>query len=536
MTDSAKSGSAAPDRDAWLIGLLALLLFAWRAASLPLFDLDEGAFSEATREMLERGDWLMTYLNGEPRYDKPILIYWLQAVCVMLTGQSELAFRLPSILSATAWVVLVHGFVRERAARVAAIFCAACAALSLMVGVIGHAATADALLNLCIAGALLDIFRWFEQPRRGMLLRVFVWLALGTLTKGPVAVAIPLAASLLQALWQNRFRDWLRAAFDPLGLSIYAVIVLPWAVVLSLRDGGDFMRHFLFDHNVGRYTQTLQHHGGELWYYLVWLPLILLPFSGLIPAALAQAWHGRRDPLNSFLLIWFALVFLLFSTSSTQLPHYVLYGCTPLFVMFGLRFERPASAPAALLPGLLLIAVLAALPWLLPLVKTPAHRAFEAGILELARERIGLRYIVISLTGLAAGLVFALLRRPLWQRLIGVGLAQAAVIWGAFAPLLAAAQQEPVRQAALLARQLDLPAVAFRTDLPSFSVYRQAVTPNRAPLPGELVLVRRDRIDALRGSLPGVELQTLQVSGGIALLLHPPAREEPHSPSPQSNE
>lgn len=525
MPEAAMPGFWLRHRDALLIGLLSLLLFGWRTASLPLFDLDEGAFSEATREILERGDWLMTYLNGEPRYDKPILVYWLQAVCVLLIGQTEFAFRLPSMVCGSIWILLIHAFVLERAGREAALFAAACAALSVMVGVISHAATADALLNLCIAGALLDIFRWLETPRRALRLRVFMWLALGTLTKGPVAVAIPLAVSLLQSLWQGRIRDWTRAAFDPAGLLLYAALILPWAAALSLRDGGDFMRHFLFDHNLGRYTQTLQHHGGVFWYYLIWLPLVLLPFSGLIPGALIQAWRERRDPLNSFLLIWFALVFLLFSFSSTQLPHYLLYGCTPLFVMFGLRYQRPAGSWAALLPALALLVLLAAVPLLLPLIKTPARRAFEAGILELARAGIDTRYIAITVAALLAGLAVALLHnRPLWQRLTAIGLLQAVSVWGAFAPLLADAQQEPVRQAALLARQMNRPAVSFRTDLPSFSVYRQAITPNRAPLPGELVLVRRDRIDALRAALPGTELQTVSTAGGVALMLNPAPR------------
>lgn len=514
-------------RDALILAVIALLVFGARAASLPLFDLDEGAFSEATREILERGDWLMTYLNGEPRYDKPILIYWLQALSVLALGQTELAFRLPSILSATIWVLLVHGYVYPRGGREAALFAAGSALLAVMVGVIGHAATADALLNLCIAGAMLDVLRWFEQPRRAVLLRIYVWLALGTLTKGPIAVAIPLVASLLNAGFHGRLRDWLRAVFDPLGWLVYVAIVAPWIVSLSLRDGGDFLRHFLFDHNVGRYTQTLQNHGGEAWYYLIWLPLILLPFSGLLPGAIAQAWRHRREERTSLLAIWFLLVFALFSFSSTQLPHYVLYGCTPLFVLFGLRHAEATRAAPVLAIALLLPALLAALPFALPLVHTSARRAYEAGIVALAIESRQTAYSVVALGALALDVALAFARVALWQRLLGIGALQACVVWGVLAPWLAAAQQEPVREAARLARASGQPAVAFRTDLPSFSVYRQAVTPNRAPEPGELVLVRRDRIPALREALPGVDFVTRLERGGIALLERPASGAAP---------
>src|SRR2546421_12128481 len=89
----------------WLAAAAVITSFFLLLGGAPLFDVDEGAFSEATLEMFERGDFASTYLNGEPRYDKPILVYWLQAAGVALLGPSEWAFRLPSAPCATplAW-------------------------------------------------------------------------------------------------------------------------------------------------------------------------------------------------------------------------------------------------------------------------------------------------------------------------------------------------------------------------------------------------------------------------------------------------
>ncbi|MDV7401890.1 glycosyltransferase family 39 protein, partial [Arthrospira platensis SPKY1] len=92
---------------------LALFFFFYPLGAAPLFDLDEGAFSQATREMFLRGDFLATSLHGQPRYDKPILSYWLQAASVVLFGINEFAFRLPSALASTAWALLIFGFVRR---------------------------------------------------------------------------------------------------------------------------------------------------------------------------------------------------------------------------------------------------------------------------------------------------------------------------------------------------------------------------------------------------------------------------------------
>ena len=87
----------------WLVFLLPLLAFFTRLGAAPLFDVDEGAFSEATREMFERGDFLSTYLDGENRFDKPILIYWFQALGYLIFGATEWAFRLPSAIAAAVW-------------------------------------------------------------------------------------------------------------------------------------------------------------------------------------------------------------------------------------------------------------------------------------------------------------------------------------------------------------------------------------------------------------------------------------------------
>src|ERR671929_2181572 len=96
-----------------LAALAVIASFFWLLGAAPLFDVDEGAFSQATLEMFERGDFLSTYLNGEPRYDKPILVYWLQAAGVALLGPTEWAFRLPSALCASAWALATFLFARR---------------------------------------------------------------------------------------------------------------------------------------------------------------------------------------------------------------------------------------------------------------------------------------------------------------------------------------------------------------------------------------------------------------------------------------
>lgn len=519
----------------WL-ALFAFVGFWLNSWAVPLFDLDEGAFTEATREMFARGDFLMTYLDGAPRYDKPILVYWLQAASVGTLGWSEFALRLPSMLAATGWMWAVWRFAREASlalgrdtarARADGLFAAAALALSPIPGLIGHAATADALLNLWLALTLLDLWRWLAQPTVALahprwndvlLLRIYLWIGLGLLTKGPVAVALPLMVALTFALLHQRWRAVLKVAFFWPGWMLALAVSLPWAVALTLRDGGDFFRHFLLDHNVGRYSATLESHGGHWWYYAVTLPLIVLPFVAWLVPALGAARRWRSEPLTTYLLVWFGVVFLLFSGSKTQLPHYLLYGCTPLFVLIGLHRDGIRRKGLALLPSLVFLMVLVALPLILPAAMPNAEHPYDRGIFEVVLAAIGRGYWVVCWGALALVVVSLFHRRlDASAATLRAGLAVSVVAWCGVLPLLAAGQQVPVQQAAATARALGLPTVSYRIHMPSFSVYRGAVTPQRTPVPGELAFTRLDRLADLSREA-GRPFTVVQQSGGIVLV------------------
>ena len=158
----------------WLALALPLFAFLVRLGAAPLFDVDEGAFSEATREMFERGDFLLTYLDGENRFDKPILIYWLQAIGYLLFGATEWAFRLPSALAAAAWSYATWYFARKHFGPDTALAALLVAATALGPFAIGRAATADALLNLLLVLTLFDAWRHLQSGHRQPLLRSFV--------------------------------------------------------------------------------------------------------------------------------------------------------------------------------------------------------------------------------------------------------------------------------------------------------------------------------------------------------------------------
>jgi 4-amino-4-deoxy-L-arabinose transferase-like glycosyltransferase len=508
----------------WLAIAAVVLAFFWQLGAVPLLDVDEGAFSEATREMLASGNFVSTTLDGEPRHDKPILIYWLQAASVSLLGLNEFALRLPSAIAAALWAFALYRFTARVADRQTAAVTVLVMALGLQVGLVAKAAIADALLNLLIALTFFDVYRHYQAPRRGILLRVYIWLGLGFLTKGPVAVALPLIVSLIFYLSLGRWRDWLRAVLWLPGIALFLAIVVPWHVASYLDQGTAFFEGFYLHHNVSRYTETMEGHGGDPWYYLVWAPLIVLPFTGLLAVALSRLRSDWNEPLHRLLWLWFAAVFLLFSLSSTQLPHYLLYGCTPLFVLMAVHRDRLCSRWLAFVPPLLLLVALLFLPEVLQLAAPYAKRSYEQELIALGRSLLGPGYrIGLGLAVVAALAAAAWRRLPPWQGLVAVGFVQLLAVTGLVLPVYFATTQGPVKEAAAVARGLGGPVVAYRVSLPSFSLYRQAVTPRRAPQPGDLVFTRVDRVDKLLATLPGVRSEVVYRRGAVALIRFSPA-------------
>ncbi|MEO6696702.1 MAG: glycosyltransferase family 39 protein, partial [Gammaproteobacteria bacterium] len=260
-----------------LFAVCVLVGFFLNIHAVPLFDLDEGAFSEATREMFVRGDFISPYLNGAPRYDKPVLIHWLQAASVWAFGLNEFGLRLPSAIAATLWAGLIFLFTKRYVTTTAALYAAIITASSLQISLIAKAAIADALLNLFLSGALFSMYLFYQSREQRYVYFSAAAMALGFLTKGPVAVVIPLGVSVLFFLSKGEFKLWLKAVFNLRGILLFSLLALPWYVAQYLREGEDFIQGFFFKHNIARFGETFEQHGGGFFYYI---PVVLI---GLLP-------------------------------------------------------------------------------------------------------------------------------------------------------------------------------------------------------------------------------------------------------------
>jgi 4-amino-4-deoxy-L-arabinose transferase-like glycosyltransferase len=335
----------------WLPLLLLLLLpglLLYPCLSFYLFEPDEGRYAQIPREMLERGDWTVPYLQSEPYLDKPPLFYWLVMLSYRVLGVHDWSARLIPALSIHACILIAFLFGRRMLGDRAAFW--GCVALMLAPAFLGlgRLLILDGLLAMLVTTSILAAWEASRgaQLRRGWWLLSALACGLGVLTKGPIAVLL-----LAPPLWLER-RLSRRPAVGWRPILQYSGIVLlislPWYVAVCLRLP-EFAGYFLWEHNVVRFFMPFAHRQ-PVWYYL---PVLLL---GLGPAALLlvpwlrnllsgdeQARHSRT-PAVGFLLLTGGWCVLFFSLSDCKLPTYVLPAFPFLALAFGAFVANSAWA------------------------------------------------------------------------------------------------------------------------------------------------------------------------------------------------
>jgi 4-amino-4-deoxy-L-arabinose transferase-like glycosyltransferase len=301
------------NRGILLLTAIVLAALFFNAGAIPLFDEDEGAYAQVTQEMLRGGDLVTPRLGGELFFHKPPMIYWTQALSVVVVGTNELAFRLPSIVASMAWAVLLFLFVRRHLDQPTAGLAVFMLVTAMQLSLITRAAIADALLNLFITLTMFALFNYFRAPKKRLILVAYIGMALGFMTKGPIAVVIPVAVSGLFFLSQKQFKTWLRVMFHPAGWAVFLIIALPWYLVLINTHGWHFIREIFLVHNLGRFRSPMEGHSGSVAYYVPVVLVGLLPFTTLLIQALGRI----RLALETFsgsipvAVVWIRLHFLL---------------------------------------------------------------------------------------------------------------------------------------------------------------------------------------------------------------------------------
>jgi 4-amino-4-deoxy-L-arabinose transferase-like glycosyltransferase len=316
----------------WLLLAAAAGVYGVDLGGSSIWDANEAFYVETPREMLERGDYVNPTFNYEPRFNKPVLPYWIVAALYQLFGVSVATQRVAIaffalVMIGAAWWLARAGSTAAGAPILAALGLAANPRLFMFARRI--------LIDMALASLMTLVLLFFALAeryparRRALLAAMYVCVGLGVLTKGPVAAVLPALAFLFYLtahgeLWR------LREMMIPQGVAIAVGIAAPWYIALYLQGGWTHIAEFFIGENLERFTELVgPQRRGPLFY----LPVVFsdgLPWSLCLPGALAVWWAERRvrgpspqQRIRTLLLVWIATIVIVFSLSETKQDLYI---------------------------------------------------------------------------------------------------------------------------------------------------------------------------------------------------------------------
>lgn len=338
----------------WIF-LLAWLAFFCHLGNIGLIDETEPLFAEAARQMVETGDWITPYFNGETRFDKPPLIYWLMAIAYHLFGINEWSVRLPSAISGTSlvcfgfYVLYKYGnyhlshqtFTPQNKSVIVKLLIAWIGAATIALNpetiAWGRIGVSDMLLTGCMCSALFAFFMGYAsqidnnnipqvnhipQPKNGKILRkkvssrpnkkqlsiatknpkinrwylaFYILISLAVLAKGPIGIVLPALIIGSFLLYVGKFVQIWKEINIVRGSLIFFTITLPWYFLVTLVNGKEYIDSFFGYHNFERFTKVVNHHGAPWYFYFLVVLIGFAPWSIYLPIAIAKTKFWQRN-------------------------------------------------------------------------------------------------------------------------------------------------------------------------------------------------------------------------------------------------
>jgi 4-amino-4-deoxy-L-arabinose transferase-like glycosyltransferase len=382
-----------------VVAVAGALIFLVGLGQTGVIDETPALFAASARLMRDNGNWLVPWVNGLPRYDKPPLVYWLMAAGYALPGQAlwdplgSLAARLPSALaSITVMLALADTLRRWPQAPLSpsgAATTAFNASLAFALGPLalawGRTEVSDGLFSALLAISLLLAWRTYATAA-GPHWRWWPPLALATLTKGPVAPVLWALTLALFTLLQADLPRIVQRLRPAQGLGLACLAAAPWYGAVLWHEGAGYGRSFFGYHNLQRFTRVVNNHQQPWWYFGALLLVASLPYTPLLLLGLKRALRSRAPlppecSLARFAACWLLVVLVFFSISATKLPSYALPATPAAALLVALaasqhladagRGTRSALSGSAVLL-LLLAAILAAAPLWVPWIVDPS--------------------------------------------------------------------------------------------------------------------------------------------------------------------
>jgi 4-amino-4-deoxy-L-arabinose transferase-like glycosyltransferase len=330
-----------------IISLFCLWIYGAGLFQLPVTDKDEALFAQASKQMIQTGNYGQIKVQDKNRHLKPPGIYWLQSATVKTIDRDHTFhigfFRLVSAIGAYLSALILFFGLRRFTSEKKAFLSAMLLSSSLLLVGEAHLATTDAML-LCTM-VLMQTGLLFVYMKPSKIGPILFWgaMALGTLIKGltPVVGLLTLATLIIIDRDPKLFFKT-----KPLkGIMLFVVISLCWLIPISLATHSNFLWDMIHGDLLPKITGGQEGHGRFPGYFLVLLPLIFWPGSLLLGKGIAHSVKQFRDPLTRFLLAWLVPTWMLYEIIPTKLPEYVLPLFPAIAALIVLGYSAKLSKP-----------------------------------------------------------------------------------------------------------------------------------------------------------------------------------------------
>ncbi|GHV53524.1 glycosyl transferase [Synergistales bacterium] len=333
----------------YIIAVCAALLLIYLSPLLthPLFEPDEGRYAEIPREMIETGDYITPRLNYVKYFEKPVLLYWMNAASFKIFGMNEFAARFPCAALALAGIAaaaLLGGYIfGGRAGLLSAVVLGT----SLLYFAIGTINLTDMPVSCFITVAAASFYVAARSGNRRWYLLFYAATALAVLTKGLIGIILPGGVAFWYIVLTKKWRLAQDALYLP-GIALFFIITVPW-FYLVCKANPDFFRFFFIQEHFLRYATKMHGRYEPFWFFLPMIPAAILPWTGFAlslfgrGSVLRQPADKDAKDANVYLLLWFGVILLFFSLSSSKLVPYIVPCMPPLAILTAAAIDRMIS-------------------------------------------------------------------------------------------------------------------------------------------------------------------------------------------------